>query len=107
MSDLRLTPIKIVSQGAPVISDLQALVDHAADNIVCLTVNLDSKHCVPRGVCGSKVYFDTSKGTKHPESGPGGDGLTGTAFPEFDSWSVFCFEVVRYTARVVLVKENK
>jgi hypothetical protein len=108
-TEYRNIPFTIVMQGAPVITDLNAVVFVESDNIMCLDVDLDSKWCELVGTGGGdggiEVYVDGTGRTYHPESGPGGHGMTGIRF-ELPDWNMYCAECSRYTLRVVLYKEK-
>jgi len=108
MADDEFIPLEIVMQGAPVVGSDKALVWARADNILCLDIDLDSKHCALAGEGGhdgyGEVYINEREDTIHPEEGPGGKGLTGIRFPPLQGWDVYNASLSRYTLRVTLVK---
>jgi hypothetical protein len=69
-TEYRNIPFTIVMQGAPVITDLNAVVFVESDNIMCLDVDLDSKWCELVGTGGGdggiEVYVDGTGRTYHP-----------------------------------------
>lgn len=105
--------LRIFQQGAPLVQRSSAVVTHQYPDIVCLTIDLDSKWCEVSGLGGGPegpdICIDATKRSKmscgrlHRSK----KGCTVVQFPDYIGWSVFTAVCSRYTIRVVLTKDTE
>jgi hypothetical protein len=104
--------LRISQQGAPLVQP-SAVVTHQYPDIVCLTIDMDSKWCEVSGfgdgLEGPDISIDATKriktscGRLHRSK----KGSTVVQFPDHIGWSVFTAVCSRYTVRVVLTKDKE
>lgn len=82
-----------------------------SDSIIAISADLAAKYASYDGDTqtdnGPAIMLGVEKDTLHYDNEAYLDGKTTLlSFPEYIGWSVWCAEVVRYTLRVCLVKDN-
>lgn len=112
MKAIRDIPFVVHTQGTPVVSDQEAVVVRESPEIICLVIDMDSKHCTVASF-GQNEFGEPDiivAGTErsiHPERMQTTDGdFTVIAFPSLRGWSVFVADCCRYTVSVTLTKDT-
>lgn len=109
MKQYKRTPIKITQQGKPIVSGDAAVVIQEAENIVALSISMESKRCFVDASYGSSegdigIIIDCDENSLFL-SEEAEDTVTLVEFPEYRGWQYFASSSGRYDIQVCLVKE--
>lgn len=106
------TPISIKHQGAVIANS--AYIEEQSENIVCIYVDLKSKHAEITSYFGGDadddecgVYVMANKRSLNLNDKVDRDEPTSIVFSDFNGWDVFAYGYSKYTLQVCLIRKRK
>ena len=104
-------PIKIRTQGAPLVSDTPVTIHRKTEDTLVFEVHLKSKDCVIDGLFGGDgeapgFYIYATEDSTNLKKGKDLNECTGIEFPALKDWGHFCADLSKYSLRVCFLKKS-